>query len=55
MGVSADPQPLAVHHGQGVVRGARMPQVSRWDAIEALAVGVRPCFIRRREGGFRVG
>ncbi|MFE3770915.1 DUF6233 domain-containing protein [Streptomyces sp. NPDC059122] len=53
MDIGADPQPVAVHDGQGIVRGAMMPQVPRRDAIEALA-GVQPCFMCRPDRGLRV-
>ncbi len=46
-GTGAAPQPAAVHHGQGIVRGARTRQSTRRNVIAALSAGVRPCFMCR--------
>ncbi|WP_411977181.1 DUF6233 domain-containing protein [Streptomyces decoyicus] len=54
-GTGAAPQPAAVHHGQGIVRGARMRQSTRRKVIAALSAGVRPCCMCRPERGLRVG
>ncbi|WP_423247491.1 DUF6233 domain-containing protein [Streptomyces decoyicus] len=52
--IGPHPQPGAVHHAQGIVRGARMRPITRRDAIEALAAGVQPCFMCRPDRGLRV-
>ncbi|AJT70192.1 hypothetical protein T261_8600 [Streptomyces lydicus] len=46
MDIGAEPRPVAVHH-QCAMRGARMRQITRRDAIEALAAGVQACVLCR--------
>lgn len=47
MDIGADPLPVAVHHGECTVGGARLRRITRRDAIEALAVGVQACVLCR--------
>ncbi|TBO60213.1 hypothetical protein EYS09_07895 [Streptomyces kasugaensis] len=55
MDVGAEPQPVAVHHGEcRIGGGARRRRIGRRDAIEALAVGVMPCALCRPDRELQV-
>ncbi|MFI9082066.1 hypothetical protein ACIGW8_37520 [Streptomyces sioyaensis] len=45
MDIGRHPQPVAVSPGQGIVRGARMRRIARWDAIEGLPADGHLCFV----------
>ncbi|MFE6743859.1 DUF6233 domain-containing protein [Streptomyces tubercidicus] len=47
MNVSADPRPVAVHHGQCTVGQPRVRPITRRAAIEALTAGVEACALCR--------
>ncbi|WP_406483277.1 DUF6233 domain-containing protein [Streptomyces platensis] len=47
MNVSADPRPVAVHHGQCTVGQPRIRPITRRAAIEALTAGVEACVLCR--------
>ncbi|MEW2436590.1 DUF6233 domain-containing protein [Streptomyces caniferus] len=47
MNVSADPRPVAVHHGQCTVGQPRIRPITRRAAIEALTAGVEACALCR--------
>ncbi|MEU3994150.1 DUF6233 domain-containing protein [Streptomyces platensis] len=52
--VGAEPRPVAVHHGECAVAGARRRRISRRDAIEALAAGVEACLLCRPDRELQV-
>lgn len=47
MNVSADPRPVAVHHGECTVVQPRVRPITRRAAIEALTAGVEACGLCR--------
>ncbi|MCL7496083.1 DUF6233 domain-containing protein [Streptomyces sp. MCA2] len=54
MNVSADPRPVAVHHGQCTVGQPRIRPISRRAAIEALTAGVEACALCRPDRELQV-
>ncbi|WP_331759783.1 DUF6233 domain-containing protein (plasmid) [Streptomyces sp. NBC_01525] len=54
MDIGADPRPVAVHHGECSVPSARMRQITRRDAFEALAAGVQACVLCRPDRELQV-
>ncbi|MGW7019697.1 DUF6233 domain-containing protein [Streptomyces decoyicus] len=55
LNLGADQRPVAVHHGECAVGGARARRITRRGAIEALAAGVESCLSAGRVQEYRCG
>ncbi|MFG2094601.1 DUF6233 domain-containing protein [Streptomyces sp. NPDC048612] len=54
MNVGADPQPVAIHHGECAVGQPRVRPITRRGAIEALTAGVEACALCRPDRELRI-